>query len=64
MIRLSSVAGRLQRRFGQYLTTWTSRRFGFNTREASDGQRFERVIGRVLGRRLTYDDLTGQAPRL
>jgi len=32
----------------------------FNTREGTDVQRFERVLGQVIGRRLTYNDLTGQ----
>jgi transposase-like protein len=34
----------------------------FNTREDSDAVRFEKVLGQVSGRRLTYDDLTGQTP--
>ncbi len=32
----------------------------FNTREEGDGERFEKVLGQVSGRRLTYRDLTGQ----
>ena len=32
----------------------------FNTREDGDGERFEKVLGQVSGRRLTYRDLTGQ----
>ncbi|HUY09568.1 MAG TPA: IS1595 family transposase, partial [Candidatus Dormibacteraeota bacterium] len=34
----------------------------FNTREDSDAARFEKVLGQVSGRRLTYGDLTGQRP--
>lgn len=34
--------------------------FRFNTREGSDAQRFIRAVGQVVGRRLTYDDLTGK----
>ncbi len=41
----------------RYLDEQTLR---FNAREGSDSQRFERVLGQVVGRRLTYDDLTGQ----
>jgi len=32
----------------------------FNTRDDSDRVRFEKVLGQVSGRRLTYSDLTGQ----
>jgi transposase-like protein len=32
----------------------------FNTREDSDAARFQKVLGQVMGRRLTYRDLTGQ----
>jgi transposase-like protein len=32
----------------------------FNTRDDSDAARFEKVLGQVAGRRLTYSDLTGQ----
>jgi transposase-like protein len=32
----------------------------FNTREDSDAVRFEKVLGQVSGRRLTYGDLTSQ----
>jgi len=32
----------------------------FNTRDDSDRVRFEKVLGQVTGRRLTYSDLTGQ----
>ena len=34
--------------------------FRFNTREGADVQRFVRAVGQVVGRRLTYDDLTGK----
>ena len=33
--------------------------YRFNTREALDGERMTRVINRVTGRRLTYNELTG-----
>jgi transposase-like protein len=36
----------------------------FNTRKDSDAVRFEKVLGQVQGRRLTYSDLTGQRPAL
>jgi transposase-like protein len=36
----------------------------FNTRKDSDVVRFEKVLGQVQGRRLTYSDLTGQRPAL
>jgi transposase-like protein len=36
----------------------------FNTRQDSDVVRFEKVLGQVKGRRLTYSDLTGQRPAL
>jgi hypothetical protein len=32
----------------------------FNTRKDSDSVRFQKVLGQVPGRRLTYRDLTGQ----
>ena len=34
--------------------------FRYNNRKTDDSHRFERVAGRVVGRRLTYDDLTGK----
>lgn len=34
--------------------------FRFNTRGVTDAMRFERVSGWVVGKRLTYDDLTGK----
>lgn len=36
--------------------------FRFNTRKASDGARFLMVAARVVGRRLTYNQLTGKTP--
>jgi transposase-like protein len=36
----------------------------FNTREDSDRAGFEKVLGQVTGRRLTYGDLTGQTAAL
>ena len=36
--------------------------FRFNNRKATDGQRFLRLARHVIGRRLTYNDLTGQTP--
>ncbi|HUF54771.1 MAG TPA: hypothetical protein VMR52_13555 [Dehalococcoidia bacterium] len=33
----------------------------FNTRNASDGQRFAHVTSSVVGKRLTYADLIGNA---
>ena len=35
--------------------------FRFNNREAKDGQRFAKVLLRVMGKGLTYDELTGAA---
>jgi len=35
-----------------------------NTRETKDAERFEQVHGRVVGRRLTYADLTSQTAAL
>jgi len=37
------------------------RAFTFNLRELNDAGRFDAVLGRVSGRRLTYAELTGQA---
>lgn len=34
--------------------------FRFNNREVSDSERFSRVAGSVVGKRLTYSDLTGK----
>jgi hypothetical protein len=34
--------------------------FRFNYRETTDARRFERVAGWVVGKRLTYDNLTGK----
>jgi transposase-like protein len=34
--------------------------FRFNNREMSDNQRFAKVAGSVLGKRLTYSELTGK----
>lgn len=34
--------------------------FRFNEREGTDAIRFKRVLGQVVGRRLTYDNLTGK----
>ena len=34
--------------------------FRFNNREASDGQRFVKVASSVMGKRLTYVELTGK----
>lgn len=36
--------------------------FRFNHREGTDAQRFVRAVGQIVGRRLTYDDLTGKTP--
>lgn len=36
----------------------------FNTRQAKDGARFRKVLGSVVGRRLTYAELTGNLARL
>lgn len=33
--------------------------YRFNRRKDSDWQRFDRLMHRVVGRRLTYSDLTG-----
>ena len=33
--------------------------FRFNTRKANDGQRFMRLVKHVVGKRLTYAELTG-----
>ena len=33
--------------------------FRFNTRKANDGQRFVRLVKHVVGKRLTYAELTG-----
>lgn len=35
--------------------------FRFNEREYEDGDRFQKAIGSIAGRRLTYDQLTGRA---
>ncbi|QIN81689.1 IS1595 family transposase [Rubrobacter tropicus] len=35
--------------------------FRFNEREGVDGERFQKALGSVAGRRLTYDELTGKA---
>lgn len=35
--------------------------FRFNEREYEDGDRFQKAIGSVSGRRLTYDELTGRS---
>lgn len=34
--------------------------FRFNTREYGQGSRFEKLAGRVAGKRLTYAELTGK----
>ena len=34
--------------------------FRFNNRQAKDGQRFAKVLRRVMGKRLTYAELTGR----
>jgi transposase-like protein len=34
--------------------------FRFNSRHANDGERFQRVMEKVSGKRLTYDELTGK----
>lgn len=34
--------------------------FRFNSRHGNDGERFERVTGKVAGKRLTYKELTGK----
>jgi hypothetical protein len=34
--------------------------FRFNNRHADDAGRFAKTLGRVAGRRLTYDELTGK----
>ena len=34
--------------------------FRFNNRKASDGQRFVRVLKEIVGKRLTYHELTGK----
>ncbi|HYV84171.1 MAG TPA: IS1595 family transposase [Pyrinomonadaceae bacterium] len=36
--------------------------FRFNSRHANDGERFQRVMEKVSGKRLTYSDLTGKDP--
>jgi len=36
--------------------------FRFNSRHANDGERFQRVMEKVSGKRLTYNDLTGKDP--
>lgn len=36
--------------------------FRYNNRKTDDASRFERVIGSLLGKRLTYDELIGQTP--
>ena len=33
--------------------------FRFNTRKANDGQRFRWLLGEIVGKRLTYTELTG-----
>ncbi len=35
--------------------------FRFNHRKTVDGRRFERVVGGIVGKRLTYNDLIGKA---
>lgn len=35
--------------------------FRFNNRKVKDADRFERVVGAIIGKRLTYGDLTGAA---
>ena len=35
--------------------------FRFNTRKASDGDRFSQAAGSIVGKRLTYAALTGKA---
>ena len=37
--------------------------FRFNNRKLSDWQRFDRLMGMVVGKRLTYADLTGGKTR-
>ena len=37
--------------------------FRFNEREGRDAERFAKALGSVAGRRLTYDELTGNAER-
>jgi transposase-like protein len=36
--------------------------FRFNSRHANDGERFQRIMEKVSGKRLTYNDLTGKDP--
>jgi hypothetical protein len=39
--------------------------FRYNNRElANDGERFSSVISRIMGKRLTWDKLTGEVPNL
>ena len=38
--------------------------FRFNNRGANDGERFRKLLKAVLGKRLTYDELTGVSQRL
>lgn len=37
--------------------------FRFNNRKGKDAQRFEKVVGAVTGRRLTYQQLLGDGGR-
>ena len=34
--------------------------FRFNTRKTTDGKRFQDLLSRLVGQRLTYDHLTGK----
>lgn len=36
--------------------------FRFNNRETTDGKRFLRLAQHVIGKRLTYNQLTGKTP--
>lgn len=37
--------------------------FRFNTRKLTDAERFDSVMGQIVGKRLTYDELIGTAER-
>jgi hypothetical protein len=36
--------------------------FRYNTRKATDASRFQRLLGAVLGKRVTYEQLIGAQP--
>ena len=44
-----------------YFDTWTSRPSGINNRKATDVERFNAALRQIAGRRLTYEEVTGNS---